>query len=883
MSISNDLAPGATGARGHATFELSREAGTQEPSPQAEPSTEASAAIASSDFHDGGTLSPCTDGRRNGGSKQGTDPVVAEIHNRGFELAELLLPGPHIVEGRNAVWSVPWREDKKPSLKVLRETANGRPAGSWKDWGSNEGGDVLALLSRIHGLDVRRDFATVKAKACRLLGIAQTDTTSARMLSSVPNRDVLAAGYGLQWSDFADAGCEWQGDHIAYPVRLTGRVGARKFKSTARDQYNKRASWGEKGSGFQRGLFDLGLADCRDATLVVAGGEEKAIAAKVAGRAAVSPAAGEHPLSEMALSLIVAAHPACVVMAFDADETGRSATVTCIQQLRAAGITNVRAVAWPAGVPAKYDLTDYLVAHGVESVRDLLDAAPQATEAVEVSPARTESEWPDVVPLNSSTGPQFPLHALDGSPWLRNFVEGVAVSTQTPADMAGLLSLAAIGAALAGRVEIHVKEGWTQPPNLFAAVFLPPGERKTAAISEVAAPLYDCEQYLVASTADARREMVQRERVLKQRQSVLERRAAKANDEAERGKIFAQLDNVAKELAEIPPHGEPRVLADDVTPEQLATLLLNNKGRMAVFASEASLLEVALGRYSNDSPRLEVLLKAWDGKEALRVDRRERTEYVPAPLLSLGLAVQPDVLDSLAGSGKVRGRGLLGRFLLAVPQSMLGSRRSDPPVLPHHARSLYHTNVRRLFEILPNHLEPYPLHFSAGAWMVLRDYNDGIEQRLGPEGDLACLSDFAGKLVGTLARVAGILHMAATFSHEKPVEAATVEAALALGPYLVEHFKVALGIMGHDAHTDNARHVLSWIKRNGKRAFTGREAWQALKSRSRFAKTKEVEAALRALEDHGFVFAESPPPRTGAGRPPSTRFNVNPRIYDGPA
>lgn len=42
--------------------------------------------------------------------------------------------------------SVPWREDKHPSFGVSVTTGN------WKDFGRDEGGDIIDLLARVRGI-----------------------------------------------------------------------------------------------------------------------------------------------------------------------------------------------------------------------------------------------------------------------------------------------------------------------------------------------------------------------------------------------------------------------------------------------------------------------------------------------------------------------------------------------------------------------------------------------------------------------------------------------------------------------------------------------------------------------------------------------------------
>jgi replicative DNA helicase len=78
----------------------------------------------------------------------------------------------------------------------------------------------------------------------------------------------------------------------------------------------------------------------------------------------------------------------------------------------------------------------------------------------------------------------FPAAALPG--WLADFVQAVATATQTPTDLAGMLALSALATAAGGRVEVEPRPGFREPLNLFTAVALPPGNRKSAVFAEIA-------------------------------------------------------------------------------------------------------------------------------------------------------------------------------------------------------------------------------------------------------------------------------------------------------------------------------------------------------------------------------------------------------------
>ena len=98
----------------------------------------------------------------------------------------------------------------------------------------------------------------------------------------------------------------------------------------------------------------------------------------------------------------------------------------------------------------------------------------------------------------------------------------------------------------------------------------------------------------------------------------------------------------------------PRWLVDDATPEALAGLLATY-GRIALLSPEGDVFDQMAGRYNQQAgPNLGVYLKGHAG-DLLKVDRRGRPpEYVERPCLTIGLAVQPEVLRGLASRPRVR-------------------------------------------------------------------------------------------------------------------------------------------------------------------------------------------------------------------------------------
>jgi hypothetical protein len=190
-------------------------------------------------------------------------------------------------------------------------------------------------------------------------------------------------------------------------------------------------------------------------------------------------------------------------------------------------------------------------------------------------------------------------------------------------------------------------------------------------------------------------------------------------------------------------------LADDATPEAVASLLAEQGGRLAILSAEGDLFDIMAGRYSK-TPNFGVFLKGWSGDD-LRVDRKGRPpEHVEHPALTLGLAVQPEVLVTMARQPGFRGRGMPARFLYALPPSNVGRRRTDAPPVPEAVESSYGEDIHALASSMAELEEPVSLTMSSGAAICFKRFEAALEPRLhSGTGDLGHIADWGAKLAAT--------------------------------------------------------------------------------------------------------------------------------------
>jgi hypothetical protein len=159
---------------------------------------------------------------------------------------------------------------------------------------------------------------------------------------------------------------------------------------------------------------------------------------------------------------------------------------------------------------------------------------------------------------------------------------------------------------------------------------------------------------------------------------------------------------------------------------------------------------------------------------------------------------------------------------------------------------------------------------------MLQDFMAELEPRMGPDGDLADMADWAGKLAGTLARIAALFHVAEHAGGEIPetISEMTMGDAIELGPYFIAHSRAAHQLLG-GGHVAEAEKILRWISREGLQEFSRSQCWQGVRGRAGIRKSADLDAPLLILRDHGFIRPHPKEPGPRNGRPPE-RFEVNP-------
>ncbi len=423
-----------------------------------------------------------------------------------------------------------------------------------------------------------------------------------------------------------------------------------------------------------------------------------------------------------------------------------------------------------------------------------------------------------------------------------------------------------------GRVQVEPVPGWVEGLNLFVVVAMEPGSRKSAVHRAMLAPIVAYERLLVETAAPDIAEQRTIRQVAEAAHSRLVKAAAAAKKPDERLALEAEARTAAEALERLDVPTPPRLFTADVTPEKLASMLHENRGRMAVLSAEGGIFDLMAGRYSSGIPNLDVYLAGHAG-DPIRVDRRGRSpEYVDRPALTMGLAVQPVRALAHRTQGRLhRARAPRplplrhpGRHGRLSPRPRPAGRGRDQPAL-RHLPARPRRDLRRAGR--DGHAHPV----ARGRRALPRVAGGGRAAppsrcRPGPHRGLVLEARWGGRAHRGAAAPRRHVHhrLGQRPSATRPWRARSRSGTSSSGMPSPRSTR-----SGSTRSTWTRRRVLRWVA--GRATFSKRECFIA--HRSRFPRASDLDAVLGLLQERGYIRAVAR--EAGPGRP-SERYEVNP-------
>lgn len=416
-----------------------------------------------------------------------------------------------------------------------------------------------------------------------------------------------------------------------------------------------------------------------------------------------------------------------------------------------------------------------------------LDSLPTIThfeqaEATSSSPSDNEAPLPL---LRESGAPDdFPLDALGRL--LGPAARSIARAVQCPEGLVGCSVLGAASLIVQGLRDV-TNDGRVTPLSLYMLSIAKSGERKTAVDT-------------LANRAIRKHQKVEQARYTHEMKAYQAAMKALAKGEIEPDKPI-----------------DPTMLVQDVTPDALIRGLITGHRVQGLFLSEgASFLNGYAMSQENQLRTAAALSSIWSA-EAISQSRITGRFTADGRRLAIHLQVQPEVVANFLGNDHLQAQGLIPRFLMSEPKSMIGTRRyGRVNILEDHAFIAYDTQLAHLLEQpLPiddyGDLSPRALVLSDAAYECWVDAYNAIEEASAPGGALENYQAYASKLAEQILRIAGVI---TTFEDPDAVEIpeATMRGAIQLGNYFL-HEAMRLLLGPADRQLARAKELLEWLKR----------------------------------------------------------------------
>lgn len=512
------------------------------------------------------------------------------------------------------------------------------------------------------------------------------------------------------------------------------------------------------------------------------------------------------------------------------------------------------------------DFNDLHRLRGLDAVRVCVEAANGFDEATATvagiariavaDSLESPQDWGLPEPFTARVDSEpYPLDALPES--IREAVEEVARYVQAPVPMVACAALGAVATAVQAHVDVRRDERLQGPVSLFLLTIGDSGERKTtcdgcfsSAIREWeaerrAALKPELDEYAASmSTWTAEREGL----------LAAVREGAKLGKDTEKSKqALAQLEASKPDEPRV-----PRLLCQDVTPEELALILAKRWPVACIASAEAAVILGAHGMNPDTAMRNFGLLNVlWEGGEFQSGRKTTESVHVRGARLSMSLMVQEATLRTFfEKTGTLaRGSGFMARFMIAWPASTQGTRAYREP--PAHWPKLAKFQSR-LRAILDSPIEladdggvdPASLALSPEAKQTWIAFHDAIEAQLADGGDLRDVRDVASKAADNAARLAALFEV---FERGivRTVSADAMHSAGRIASWHLSESRRFFGELALPAELADAVRLEAWLVDHAKRTAAASVAKNFARQHGPLRDGRRLKAALAELAERG--------------------------------
>ncbi len=457
-----------------------------------------------------------------------------------------------------------------------------------------------------------------------------------------------------------------------------------------------------------------------------------------------------------------------------------------------------------------------------EPPSDLPDE-PDQPESIEVQAAPTLGAGATPFIAGHGYARRFPLEALPER--MRAYVCDLAHRKQVPVDLPALTLLGSLGSVAGPRIVIRRDLDWTQPTNIYTCCGMGSGGGKSPTVDEVRNGMLRAKAVLGErhATKTAKDMAALEEEIADLRTRANDVRTPITEKEGLRLMATAK-EAELKQMTENPPPPPELVLDGDTGPEALAETMAANYGCGPVIDDEGTFFRSLAGLYSaGRTGNLSLVLVGYDCRyyRPKRVTRN--ASGMARAAVSLVISPQPSLVASAMRNQMMDELGFINRFIVCVPGDLVGQRqgrpstyyRDTPAERPDKSgqkwwSALVERIVSRYDVIGDADPDTVPtINLTRAAWKRHYDYSEEIESRCHPAtGSLRKVAPWATKHPARVLRIAALLHLADGGEAGDELEESTMEAAITVGEWTIEHFLSAGKVVGLSDEADRIKEYI---------------------------------------------------------------------------
>ncbi|MEB7657621.1 YfjI family protein [Mammaliicoccus vitulinus] len=489
-------------------------------------------------------------------------------------------------------------------------------------------------------------------------------------------------------------------------------------------------------------------------------------------------------------------------------------------------------------------------------------------------------EFDEILELGEEKSLQFPDGILPD--WVQDKVDQTAEMIEAPKTMVAMTALSVLSVALHAKVKMTLRPSWIIRPNVFMLVVALPGESKTPTLKEMYKPvrkyedeikqLHELNIHSLSAQYESLDEQINK---AKKELNKIDDTNGALNGVNKKG-ILDKISRLGKEKNDLPSLNNPRITADEVTPEGYIQLLADNKGVLSIISAEMDIFTM-FSNGANGIPKPEALLKAYNQEQItkdLKGDKKEGSKgvHINSPSSVCFSMIQPIVLKNM--SDLLIGRGLLDRFILAFPESRIGTKQFIDIEPDSRINNIYDGAIERMLKTKD---DSYHLTFEPEAQKVFNDFLKKHDKAQAEGNELYDLGSYATKIPQNIGKLIPLLHVADTFIHgdvPEEISKETVVKAISLYDFIISNAFKGMNVSRKNLRDAAMKTALSKIKNSkklkGHQEINIRDLVLTYDKSS--AAQKEVAIALEGLKDRGYLI------RFNVGR--KKNIWLNPKIMD---